>query len=204
MEGVKLKNINFKTSDGKVLKDVNMIFSKGGIYGIVGDNFSGRSEILSIICGLCEDFTGEALVLGYDVKVYKGIIDDIGVSLNIEGFVNNYTGYKNLASLASIRGIIAKEQIKDALCLVGLEGEGNEKVKYYDFSMKKKLSIAQAIMEKPKLIVIDNPFQYLDKDEREGIIKLLKSINEHRNTTIILGGRNDNHLLDICREVYYI
>ncbi|MEF9951897.1 MAG: ATP-binding cassette domain-containing protein [Clostridium sp.] len=204
MDSVKLKNISLETTDGKNLKDINMLFSSGGVYGVVGDNFSGRSEILNIICGLCEDFIGEANVLGYDVKVYKGIVDNLGMSLGIEGFINSYTGFKNLLSLSSIRGVIGKETINDALCLVGLEEDANEKVSTYDFSMKKKLSIAQAIMEKPKIIVIDEPFQYLDMEEREGIIKLLKSINELRKSTIILGARHDNHIIEICKDIYYL
>ncbi|MEG2338133.1 MAG: multidrug ABC transporter ATP-binding protein, partial [Clostridium sp.] len=70
--------------------------------------------------------------------------------------------------------------------------------------MKKRLTIAQSIMEKPRLIVIDEPFQYLDKEERDGIMKLLKSINELRKTTIILGARHDNNLIEICKELYYL
>ncbi|MEG0370908.1 MAG: ATP-binding cassette domain-containing protein [Clostridium sp.] len=204
MKLVETKNLSMSIDKRRVLHNINLSFESYNIYGIIGDNFSGRIELLKVLSGLIREYEGEVIILGNLIRKEIGFLDRVGISIGIEGFVGNRTGYKNLISMASIRGIIGDEDVKDALYLTGLDYNLKDKVSEYDFPMRKKLSIAQAIMEKPKVIIIDEPFMHLNGDEIKAIQKVFKSICESRRATIILGSRRANYINEICNEVFNI
>lgn len=204
MIAVETKNIS-KTANGSlVLKSINIKLDSGGIYGIVGTNFSGRIELLKIIAGLLDEYDGEVKVLGNVLKKSNKYLEDVGISFGINGFIDEYTGLKNLKVIASIKGEIDEGDIKDALCMVGLLTLSREKFSEYNLEMKKKLSIAQAIMEKPKIIIIDEPFTSLENESIEDISLVLKELSTKRKTTIILGNRNKEDIEKICNYIYCI
>lgn len=204
MIAVETKELKKEINKSLVLKNVNLTLETGNIYGIVGDNFSGRQELLKIISGLLKEYEGEVLVLGNSLKEEERYIENIGMAFGIEGFIEEYSGFKNLKILASIKESIDEEEIENALYILGLSRVIETKVKEYDFEMRKRLSIAQAIMEKPSIIVIDEPFMYFEPEKVEKISSLLKDINSGRRSTIILGARKDSYLKNICNDLYKI
>lgn len=204
MIAVKVTGLSKESKEGLVLKDINIELEYNGMYGIVGDNFSGRLELLKIISGLLNRYKGEVSVLGSLLKNDTRYVEDIGIAFGIDGFIEEYTGFKNLKIIASIKDDISDEDIKDALYIVGLSKVYKEKVNEYSFEERKRLSIAQAIMEKPSLIIIDEPFMYIQEEKIEEIASLLKDISKSRKTTIILGSRKSKHLKSICSDLFFI
>jgi len=203
MIAVDIKGLNKKVHESLTLKDINLELDSGFIYGIVGDNFSGRTELLKVISGLIKGYEGDIKVLGSTLSDIKNV-EDIGMSFGINGFIEEYTGFKNLKILASIKENIDDQDIENTLCILGLLSVYKNKVKEYDFEMRKRLSIAQAIMERPSLIIIDEPFMYFKEESIENIIFMLKEINRSRKSTIILGARSEKYLKDICKDLYEI
>lgn len=204
MIAIETKNVRKTINQSTVLKNINIKLEVGSIYGIVGSNFSGRIELLKIISGFINNYEGEVKVLGKALKKENEYLDFIGTSFGTEGFIEEYTGLKNLKVIASIKGEIDEGDIKNALCMVGLLSLSREKLVDYDLEMKKKLSIAQAIMEKPKIIVIDEPFTLLQDEAIENISLVLKELSSKRKTTIILGNRNEDNIKDVCNHIYHI
>lgn len=204
MIAVKVTELSKKSKEGLVLKDINLKLEYNGVYGIIGDNFSGRLELLKIITGLLKGYNGEVTILGNLLKSDTRYIEDIGMAFGIDGFIEEYTGFKNLKIIASIKDDISEGDIKDSLYIVGLSNVYKEKVKEYSFEERKRLSIAQAIMEKPSLIIIDEPFMYIQEEKIEEIASLLMDISKSRKATIILGARNSKNLKGICSELFFI
>lgn len=204
MIAVETKELKKEINKSLILKNVNLTLETGSIYGIVGDNFSGRLELLKIMSGLLRGYEGEVLVLGNSLKGGEKYIENIGMAFGIEGFIEEYSGFKNLKILASIKEDIDEEEIENALYILGLSKMIETKVRDYDFEMKKRLSIAQAIMEKPSIIIIDEPFMYFDSEKIDKISSLLKDISLGRRSTIILGSRRDEYLKNICKSLYKI
>lgn len=202
MLAIQAEDLKKEINKDLILKNINLELKAGSIYGIIGDNFSGRLELLKIISGLLKDYEGEVLILGDSLRKSKKCVENIGVSFGIEGFIEEYTGFRNLKILASIKESITEEEIENTLYVLGLAKVINSKVKEYNFEMRKRLSIAQAIMEKPSLIIIDEPFMYLDTEDIDKIKNILISINSSRKSTIILGARNEKYLKDICKCLY--
>ncbi|KMT22168.1 ATP-binding cassette domain-containing protein [Clostridium cylindrosporum] len=204
MIAVELNNVSKNTNGIEVLNNISLSLESSGIYGIVGDNFSGRLELLKIISGIMREHEGEVKIFGSVLAKKTGYNDDIGMSFGISGFIEEYSAYKNLKILSSIKGKIDNMEVKDALSTVELLSLSRDRVREFNLSMKKRLSIAQAIMEKPKLLIIDEPFMYLTQEEIENIKLVFKDINRRRDTTVILGCRSAEYIDDICEDIYNI
>ena len=141
-----------KSFKGKtVLEDVNMRLQEGRIYGIVGDNGSGKTVLLKLICGFMKPDSGTVTVNGKVIGKDSDFPENTGIIIEAPGFLPNYSGMKNLEYLASIRGKIGKEQIESAMKTVGLDPSSKLRVGKYSLGMKQRLGIAQAIMENQQL-----------------------------------------------------
>lgn len=162
-----------KSFKGKtVLEDVNMRLQEGGIYGIVGDNGSGKTVLLKLICGFMKPDSGMVTVNGKVIGKDADFPENTGIIIEAPGFLPNYSGMKNLEYLASIRGKIGKEQIESAMKTVGLDPSSKLRVGKYSLGMKQRLGIAQAIMEDQQLLILDEPMNALDKDAVEEMRRL--------------------------------
>ncbi|WP_432422833.1 ATP-binding cassette domain-containing protein [Thermoanaerobacterium thermosaccharolyticum] len=126
---------------------------------------------------------------------------DLGVIIESPGFLDDYSGYYNLKYLASIRNIIGEKEIKDVLKLVGLENDSNKKVKKYSLGMRQRLAIAQAIMENPKILILDEPFNGLDKNGVINIRNLLFNLKKN-GTTILIASHISEDIRLLCDEVF--
>lgn len=190
---IQMTDVN-KFIKGKcVLSDINVSFEKGKVYGVVGANGSGKTMLLRAIAGL--------LHLTKGTVSYSGHRPSMGIIIENPGFLMNYTGYENLAFLAEIRKVIGKDEIRNALMTVGLNPNDKSKVKTYSLGMKQKLAIAQAIMEEPEVLILDEPFRGLDAESMLRIRDLLKSYNA-RGGTIFLASHNYEDISLLCDSVY--
>ena len=185
-----VRNVTKKFGNVTVLDNVSLQVKKGTICGIVGRNGSGKTVLFKCICGLLQINEGSILV---DKK-------EIGAIIEEPGFLKQYSGKQNLRLLASMSG---KENIdiEKALKVVGLECAGRKKVGKYSMGMRQRLGIAQAIMEDPSLIILDEPFNGLDKHGVEDMRKLLVQLKEE-GTTILVASHNPLDIEILCDEVY--
>ena len=198
---IQIKNLTKCFGETKVLDKINVNFDKGHIYGIIGRNGSGKSMLMKCICGLVVPTSGEIIIdnkkLGTDIDLPEnlaGIIEE-------PGFLENYSAYKNLQFLSMIKNKIGKEEIIQTLKSVRLDPYSKLHVGKYSMGMKQRLGIAQAIMEDPAVLILDEPFNGLDKTGVEEIRKLLLSLKE-RGKTILLASHNAQDIEVLCDDVH--
>lgn len=186
--------------ENQVLKNVSINFEKNKIHGLIGRNGSGKTMLLKCICGFVPITSGEIIVnnkrIGKDTDVPK----DVGIIIETPGFLPNYNGYKNLKFLASINNIIDKKDIKSVIKRVGLDPESKKWVGKYSLGMRQRLGMAQAIMENPSILLLDEPLNGIDKhgvkDMRELLIKL-----RDEGKTIILASHSAEDIEMLCDTV---
>lgn len=183
--------------------DLNLTVPKGDICGIVGANGIGKSVLLKMLCGLVLPDSGEVVI--DNVKLEKGRFpQNIGVILDNAGFLPNETGLKNLSIIAGVRKKISTGEIEDTMRLVGLDPSLKIRVGKYSLGMKQRLAIAQALMEKPSLLILDEPLNAIDIETVEKFRQLFKQLSEQDKITIILTSHHRDDILELCRTVYQI
>ena len=195
------KNVSKTIDDQMILKDINLEIPKQGIYGIVGRNGSGKTVLIKCLCGFMPVTEGEIWVgekqVGRDVE----FIEDTGFIIETPGFLPRESGFRNLRYLASIRNVVGKERIRECITMVGLDPDDKKWVGKYSLGMRQRLGIAQAIMENPSLIILDEPMNGLDNHGVEEIRKLLLGLKEEGKLILIIShNREDINLL--CDRVY--
>ena len=194
---IEVNEVFKKYDDATVLDNVSLEIEKGKIYGLVGRNGSGKTVLMKCICGLIKPTSGEVKVAGKTVGKDVDIPEDIGVIIETPGFIPNYSGFKNLKLLASVRNKISNEEIRKSMEIVGLEPKSRKHVGKYSLGMRQKLGIAQAIMEKPKILILDEPMNGLDNESVAVVRKILKEQAEN-GATIILASHNREDIEVLC------
>lgn len=203
MEAVKLLNVGKIINDETILKNVNIIIEQGEIVGFEGRNGSGKSVLFKMIAGLMIPTTGKIEVLGEELR--KGEFPkDIGVSLDNTGFMPSLSAFDNLKTIADIRGIIDSDEIKKYIELVGLNPESKKKVGKFSVGMKQRLAFAQAIMESPKLLLLDEPFSGLDEDGVELVRNLIMQLNKKDGVTVLITSHIKEDIQVLCSRTFRI
>lgn len=185
----------------KVLNDINMRLMAGGVYGLVGRNGSGKTMLMKCICGFVHPSEGTITVHGKIIGKEVEIAQDIGFIIENPAFLPQYSAYKNLAYLYSVKQKIDKEKIEGFIRLVGLEPKNRKRVGKFSMGMKQRLGIAQAIMESPSLILVDEPFNGLDKNGVNEMRELFLNMKKE-GKTILLVSHNREDIDALCDEVY--
>ena len=198
---IEVQNVVKRFRDQVVLKNVSISFKKGQIHGIVGRNGSGKTVLFKCICGLMHPEEGVILVNGKRVGRDVDMPEDIGAIIEAPGFLPNYSGYKNLCFLANIRRKIGKEEILNVLKTVGLDPESRKHVGKYSLGMRQRLGIAQAIMEDPEILILDEPMNGLDNAGVQDIRALLLKLKE-QGKTILLASHNHEDIAALCDTVH--
>ena len=198
---IEVQNVVKRFRDQVVLKNVSISFEKGQIHGIVGRNGSGKTVLFKCICGLMHPEEGVIFVNGKRVGRDVDMPEDIGAIIEAPGFLPNYSGYKNLRFLANIRRKIGKEEILNVLKTVGLDPESRKHVGKYSLGMRQRLGIAQAIMEDPEILILDEPMNGLDNAGVQDIRALLLELKA-QGKTILLPSHNHEDIAALCDTVH--
>ncbi|HGR4574938.1 TPA: ABC transporter ATP-binding protein [Streptococcus pneumoniae] len=203
-EIITLKNIELKLKKTCVFQNLNFSCKQGEIIGITGANGSGKSVLFKLIAGLYSPSYGEVLINGENIVPERKIPANLGALIEEPGFINYYSGFKNLQYLASIRGVVGNQEINDTLKIVGLYEQKDQKVKTYSLGMRKKLGIAQAIMENPSILLLDEPMNSLDKSSVENMRTLFRELSSEKGTTILIASHSEEDIRILCDKVYAI
>ena len=190
-----------KIKEVQILTDVNLNIQKGEICGIIGRNGSGKTVLLKSICGFMPLTEGEILQNGKRIGTDTEFIEDAGFIIENPSFLPMKSGYKNLKYLASIRNLADEKRIRECLELVGLAEDADKAVGKYSMGMRQRLGIAQAIMEDPSIIILDEPMNGLDNQGVEEMRNLFLKLKEEGKTFLIVShNREDIEML--CDHVY--
>ena len=173
---LEIKGLTKKFKQRIVLRDINLSLKYGNIYGFIGANGSGKSVFFKTICGFLKPDKGTVTVNGKTIGKEIDFLPSLGVVIEKPGFIENYNQFENLKYLAQINNIIDDKKIIEVLHRVGLDTNNKEKVKTFSLGMRQRLAIAQAIMEDQKIIILDEPFNGLDKNGCNQIKNLLMEL----------------------------
>ncbi|MDE5782481.1 MAG: ATP-binding cassette domain-containing protein, partial [Lachnospiraceae bacterium] len=200
---INVKDLGLKIKKDVILKSVNMDLEKGKIHGIVGRNGSGKTMLMKCICGFVRPTSGEVRVEGKRIGKDVDFPQNVGIIIETPGFIPYYSGYRNLKILAGLRRKISKEDIRETMKVVGLEGAENKLVRKYSLGMRQRLGLAQAMMEKPDIFILDEPMNGLDNDGVEDMRKILLDLKK-QGKTILLVSHNSEDITVLCDEIYYM
>lgn len=198
---IEIDNVGKCYGEEWVLKDINLKMKPGEIHGIIGRNGSGKTMLMKTVCGFVKPTEGEVTVAGKKIGREVDFAQRTGVIIETPSFLPYFTGYKNLKNLADIRKIIGREEICQAMAAVGLSPESKKRVGKYSLGMRQRLGIAQAVMEDPQLLVLDEPMNGLDEEGVQDIRKLLLKLKKE-GKTIILATHNRDDIRLICDNIY--
>lgn len=198
---IELTKVTKAFKNEEILKETTIEFEKGKITGIVGRNGSGKTVLMKIICGLLKPTTGTVVVNGQRIGKDVDFPGDIGIIIETPIFVPYQSAMTNLKNLAAIRGKIKDDRIREVIRMVGLNPDDKKRVGKFSLGMRQRLGIAQAIMEDPSLLVLDEPMNGLDKDGVEDMRQLFKQLKEE-GKTILLCSHNAEDIAVLCDEVY--
>ena len=197
---IEVKNVNVTIGKNEILQDISAVFETGKIHGLIGRNGSGKTVLMKCICGFMKPTSGEVFVGGKQIGKEVDFAPDTGVIIETPGFVPFYSGYRNLKILAGLNHKIGKEEIEEAMRTVGLDPKLKRHVKKYSLGMRQRLGIAQAIMEKPKLLILDEPFNGLDKEGVEQMRTYFLELKK-RGVTILLSSHTSEDIKLLCDTV---
>ncbi|MCI9191966.1 ABC transporter ATP-binding protein [Acutalibacter muris] len=199
--GIIVENVYKSFGRETVLEDVSLSIPPGEIAGVVGNNGSGKTVLMKCICGFLRPDKGSVTVNGVRVGRDRDFPPSLGIIIETPGFIPNMSGYRNLKTLASLRGLIGKREILAALDRVGLAKSAHKAVSKYSLGMRQRLGIAQAVMEDPAVLILDEPFNGLDKSTAEDMRGLLIELRD-RGKAILLASHNARDIEELCGWVY--
>lgn len=197
---IKVENLSKQFGKTEVLHQVNVSFAKGQIHGLIGRNGSGKTMLLKCICGFVPATSGTITVQGKVVGKDIDIPKNIGIIIETPGFLPGYSAYKNLKFLADISGKADRQAVKDAIKKVGLDPELKRHVGKYSLGMRQRLGLAQAIMEDPDILLLDEPMNGLDNEGVEEMRKFLLELKE-QGKTIIIASHSKEDIEVLCDTV---
>ncbi len=195
-----VQNVSKSFGEDMVLQNVNRSFEKGKIHGIIGNNGSGKTVLMKCMCGFLIPTEGSIIVNGYRVGVDVDFPPDLGIIIETPGFLPTLTGVKNLEILASLNKKIGLKEISRTIRRVGLDPRMKKPVSKYSLGMRQRLGIAQAIMEDPSLLILDEPFNGLDKYAVAQMRELIKGLKAE-GKTILLASHNQGDIDELCDTV---
>ena len=201
MSVIKIDDVSKIIKKQLILDHITMEFHSGTVYGITGINGSGKTMLLRLVSGLMRPSFGS--VLYNDKRLYHDInfLPSIGIVIENVDLYPEFTGFQNLKMLANIRKRIQDADIERAMSRVGLDPKDKRTVKKYSLGMRKKLAIAQAIMESPEVILLDEPTSALDAESVEKVRDIIKAEKE-RGALILLTSHNADDIRILCDEIY--
>ena len=200
---IEIQNLCKTIKKVPILQDITVTFESGKIYGLKGKNGSGKTMLMRAISGLIIPNSGtiniDGEILGKDISFPRSI----GILIENPSFLGNYTGYKNLEMLASIQNRIGEDEIRETLAEVGLDPDDKRTYRKYSLGMKQRLGIAAAIMEKPDIVILDEPINALDESGALKVREILWKLRDN-GSIIILACHDAEELNLLSDEIYHI
>lgn len=200
---IQLTNISKTFGKQTVLQPLTMGFEEGMIHGIIGRNGSGKTVLMKMILGILQPTTGTVIVVDKRIGKDVDFPESAGAIIETIEFIPYMSAYQNLADIAAMRGNLSKTQIKEVLEMVGLGNVGRKHVSKFSMGMRQRLAIAQAVMESPKLLILDEPMNGMDEKGVEEMRRLILA-RKAAGTTIILSSHNIEDIRILCDQVYRI
>ena len=197
---IEVQNVNKSFGQEHVLIDVSHNFETGKIHGIVGNNGSGKTVLMKCICGFLKPDSGTIFVNHKQVGRDTDFPEDIGIIIETPGFLPHLSGTQNLKILASLKKKANDYTIRAVLEQVGLDPDMKKPVGKYSLGMRQRLGFAQALMEDPSLLILDEPFNGLDKYGVVHIRNVIKGLRTE-GKTVILASHNQVDIDELCDTV---
>ena len=197
---IDIKNVSLRIGKTDILKSINISFEEGRIHGLIGRNGSGKTMLMKCICGFIRPTSGIITVGGKQIGKDIDFPENMGIIIEAPGFIPYYSGYKNLKLLAGLRGKIGKNEIIKSMEQVGLDPYLKRHVRKYSLGMRQRLGLAQAIMENPDLLILDEPMSGHDKEgvsDMRGYLKLFRE----QGKTILIASHSAEDISILCDTV---
>ena len=198
---VDVQNVSKAFGNETILKDVSLRLEQGRIHGIIGRNGSGKTVLMKCICGFLRPTKGKVAVFGKTVGTDCDFAPDTGMLIETPGFLIHETGMKNLLWLAKLGKCATREQVGERIRLVGLDPAMKKKVGQYSLGMRQRLGIAQALLDNPSLLILDEPMNGLDKTGVKEIRSLLLELKD-QGKTILLASHFAQDIDELCDTVH--
>lgn len=198
---IQIKDLNLIIKNKKILENINVSFKQGQIHGLIGRNGSGKTMLMKCICGFVKPSSGKIIVnnqiIGKDCDFPK----NVGIIIETPNFIPYYSGFKNLKLLADLNNKISNEDIKKSMERVGLNPNLKLHIRKYSLGMRQRLGLAQAIMENPDILILDEPTNALDKDGVADIRTYLKELKKE-GKTIVIASHSTEDIDTLCDTVH--
>lgn len=198
---ITIKNVNLTIKKDKILNNISLNFEYGKIHGLIGRNGSGKTMLMKCICGFVKTTDGEICVEGMKVGKDVDFPQNMGIIIETPGFIPYYSGYRNLKILAGLQKKVGTSEIKNVMKMVGLKGSEKKLVRKYSLGMRQRLGLAQAIMENPDILILDEPMNGLDNDGVDDVRKILINLR-NGGKTILLVSHNSEDIKLLCDDIY--
>lgn len=198
---VRVENISKSIKNNLVIDNISMSLQSGKIYGFKGINGSGKTMLMRLICGLIRPTVGSVTINGKTIGKDISFPESIGIFLENPAFLDGYSGFNNLKLLSSIKSTATDDDIKNSLLRVGLDADSKKKYKKYSLGMKQRLGIAAAIMEKPDIVILDEPTNSLDVNGVELVKSIVKEEKE-RGALVIISCHDADILNELSDEIF--
>lgn len=202
---LKCENLNKSFGKKKILTDVSFEISEGDILGFIGPNGSGKTTTIKLILGLNSINSGKVTINSFDIqKDFERAIQKVGAIVENPDMYMYLSGYENLKLIAKLYKGISKERIDEVVKLVKLEGRIKDKVSKYSLGMRQRLGIAQALLNHPNLLILDEPTNGLDPEGIKELRDLLKRLAKKENIAVLISSHNLAELENFCNKVCII
>lgn len=199
---LEVTNLHKSFKGRKIIENLNLSVSEGDIFGFLGPNGAGKTTTIRIILNLIYPDSGEIKLNGFDLKTnFSKAIEKVGAIVEVPKFYPYLSGYKNLQLMSNIIGDVSKNKIHEVLDVVGLSKRCKDKVKTYSLGMKQRLGIANALLNDPKLVILDEPTNGLDPQGMKEIRDLISTLASTKNITFFISTHLLHEVEQICNKV---
>ena len=198
---IDVNGVSLTIGTSRILRDVSLTAGPGEIVGLIGRNGSGKTMLLRCIAGLVRPTAGTVTADGIVVGRDRDFLPSSGIIIETPGFMSYYSGMRNLMLLAGIRGKAGREEVREAVRLAGLDPDDRRPVRKYSLGMRQRLGIAQAVMEAPEYLLLDEPMNGLDGEGLADMRELFISL-KNKGKTLIIASHSREDIEILCDRVY--
>ena len=205
MEILKIKNLNKSFGKNKILKNVSFNVNEGDILGFIGPNGAGKTTTIKMILGLQSIDSGTVTINGYDIKKnFEKAIEKVGTIVENPDLYMYLSGYDNLKLISNLYKNVDKKRIDEVIKIVKLETRINDKVSKYSLGMRQRLGIAQALLHKPNLLILDEPTNGLDPEGIKELRDIIKRLATKEKVGVVISSHNLSELESFCNKIVII